>query len=93
MKELKEELVVLLKELWSAHGAFNSNSRGFDEQEFLAMTARGQMEYLELVDGSFFGRDGLDRALVEKQFLRKTFLDDFWPVYKAYKQKLEEELR
>jgi hypothetical protein len=84
MDNTQDQLVKLLQELWKAHCLFDSGSRGFDKVLFCSMTPSEQFNYLGGIYGSFFGKEGLDRALIKKGFLRNDFIRDYWPVYQAY---------
>ena len=50
------------------------------------MSGEEQLGYLQGINGSFFGRDGLDRGLVAKGFLRKDFTEDYWPAYREFEK-------
>lgn len=55
------------------------------------MSGEEQLDYLQGINGSFFGRDGLERGLVTKGFLREDFIEDYWPVYRELEKAVRSE--
>ena len=73
-----DRVVELLKELYGAAQERDPNSRGFSEEEFRSKTSEEKIEFLYRTNVGFFGREGMDRCLIEEGFLRRGIADEYF---------------